>query len=33
VLGDDQPGWLADRLTNLDNGRIEQLVAATTALP
>jgi hypothetical protein len=33
VLGDDQPGWLADRLTNLDAGKIEQLVAATTALP
>jgi len=33
VLGDDQPGWLADRLTNLDQGDIEALVQATTALP
>jgi hypothetical protein len=33
VLGDDQPAWLADRLTDLDNGDIEGLVKATTALP
>src|SRR5206468_12806695 len=33
TLGDDQPGWLADRLGDLDNGDIEGLVKATTALP
>jgi hypothetical protein len=33
VLGDDQPAWLADRLTDLDKGDIEGLVKATTALP
>jgi hypothetical protein len=33
VLGDDQPGWLADRLADLDDGDIETLVKATTALP
>ena len=32
VLGDDQPAWLADRLTDLDNGDIEGLVEATHAL-
>jgi hypothetical protein len=33
VLGNDQHTWLADRLTDLDNGNIENLVKATTALP
>jgi hypothetical protein len=33
VLGDHQPTWLADRLADLDNGDIEALVDATTALP
>ena len=33
VLGERQPAWLADRLTDLDNGDIEGLVNATRALP
>ncbi len=33
VLGDNQPAWLADRLEDLDQGDIEALVKATTALP
>jgi hypothetical protein len=33
TLGHDQPRWLADRLEDLDNGDIETLVQATTALP
>jgi hypothetical protein len=33
TLGDDQPAWLAGRLTDLDNGDIEALVTATRALP
>ncbi|MGH3716467.1 MAG: ISKra4-like element ISDesp4 family transposase, partial [Micromonosporaceae bacterium] len=33
TLGDDQQAWLADRLANLDQGDIEALVQATTALP
>ena len=33
TLGDHQPTWLADRLTNLDDGDIETLVKATTELP
>jgi hypothetical protein len=33
VLGDDQPTWLADRLADLDNGDIENLVTATNQLP
>ena len=33
VLGADQPAWLAARLADLDQGDIETLVQATTALP
>ncbi len=33
VLSDNQPGWLASRLEDLDKGDIEALVRATTALP
>jgi hypothetical protein len=33
VLGDDQPAWTEARLADLDNGDIEDLVAATHQLP
>jgi hypothetical protein len=33
VLGDDHPGWLADRLADLDAGDIETLVTETTRIP
>jgi Uncharacterised protein family (UPF0236) len=33
TLGEHQPAWLADRLTDLDHGDIETLVEATRALP
>ncbi len=33
VLGEHQPDWLADRITDLDKGDIERLVHATQALP
>ena len=33
VLGADEPAWLAARLADLDQGDIEGLVKATTALP
>jgi hypothetical protein len=33
VLGDDQPAWTQARLADLDNGDIEDLVAATHQLP
>jgi hypothetical protein len=33
VLDDDQPGWLTDRLADLDDGNIEILIKATTDLP
>jgi hypothetical protein len=33
ALSDNQPTWLADRLTNLDDGDIETLVKATIDLP
>lgn len=32
-LGDTQPGWLADRLADLDNGNIETLVHTAEQLP
>lgn len=33
ALGDTQPAWLADRLTNLDEGKIETLVHTAEQLP
>lgn len=33
TLGDDHPGWLADRLADLDAGDIETLVTATHRIP
>jgi hypothetical protein len=33
VLGDDHPGWLADRLADLDAGDIETLVTETNRIP
>lgn len=33
ALGDTQPAWLADRLTNLDDGHIETLVHTAEQLP
>lgn len=33
VLGDTQPAWLADRLTDLDAGKIETLVHTAEQLP